>query len=526
AIKVSPVCVAIYIALLNTALLAVVWWFTRSFFGSTVALWTTFLYAVFPLEIIQLRFYWNPCFLPLVVTGAMIGLLQVAVRRKAWHFVTVVLFICLGIQLHLSAVMMIPGVVIVLLAARVRIPVRVWVTALILTLILFSPLIVSELTTDKSNLVQVLTSPDTHRGSLERFEFNPNGLTNFFHHVRLQMYERGEAVGFTYLQTMPLIGDHWLGRGRMLIAKTINAFGQIELLFWGLGIAICVREIYRFARASKPKPVGADKNARNRMLLCLTLLVWQLVPIFFLSFFNFHGQPSEPPSVVSLRYYLVTYPAVFITTALGLTGLILWVKNGREIFSLRRLQWVVPAVGIVLVALHFTFDLLYLQMIERSGRWIPYNFPNLAPNMRTMLKVREILLGQARIDREAWFKRVHTQQLGDYYFGEATFDWLITQDPRSMTNLSPDPHLRWLLHSPFEDARTSSLAPKIPEGAQEIRRWTIDETGISILEYRVDDPQQPVPDNSRMRNYYYKDNPMRYLGPGASFREGRGGEKQ
>ncbi|MFH0793278.1 MAG: hypothetical protein V2A74_04525, partial [bacterium] len=46
AIKVSPVCVAIYIALLNTALLAVVWWFTRSFFGSTVALWTTFLYAV------------------------------------------------------------------------------------------------------------------------------------------------------------------------------------------------------------------------------------------------------------------------------------------------------------------------------------------------------------------------------------------------------------------------------------------------------------------------------------------------
>lgn len=505
AIATSPVSVAVFIALLNTALLPVVWRFARAFFGPGAALWALALYAVFPLEVAQLRFYWNPCFLPAVVTGALIGLFQVAVRGRPWHFVTLVLFIGLGLQLHMSAAELFVSAGAVLLIARRRIPARVWVVAGLVLLALFTPLIAHELFGGQSDIVAVVTSPDTHRGPIERFAFNPNGLRNFFYHVRLQMHERGGALGFACLETVPLIGPVWIGPRKMALAEAINLFGQVQLLLWALGVGVCLAAIRRHRRDA-PRLTGDDLEAsRRRMIAHSALLVWQAVPTLFCSFFNYQGQPGEDPSLAPLRYYLVSYPAPFLTSALGLVALARLAGRWRG---------AIFALGGALVASQFVFCLLYLQVLERSGRSIPYLFPNLAPTMRAMMQIRDILLGEAGLDRDAWYERTHAQQLGDLHFGEATFDWLITQDPRSVTNPPPDPHLRWLLHSPMP----ASPEPRLPEGATEVRRWALRDTGMTVVEYRVADPQAPVPDNLAMRNFYFRNERMLYLGPGADLR--------
>lgn len=532
-ITMNPVGVAVYIALINIVLLVVAWLFVRAFFGRGVAFWTLAFYAVLPIEIAQLRFNWNPCFLPLTVVGAMIGLFLVAVRRKVWHLLTIVLSISLGLQLHISAAELIFGVAVVLLVARVRIPWKVWAASGILVVVLFSPLLVHEATAKKSDLVEVVKSPDTHRAWSERYRFNPNGVRNFFYHTRLQMNERGEDLGFAYLEIVPLIGEKWLGPRWMAVLQGINAFSQIQLVFWFVGFGICLREVRRNWRfqAGEGVPAGvagsggegkggetesAVEESRRRKLIYLTLIVWQVIPVVVLSFFNYHGFPGQPPTLAPIRYYLTTYPAPFLTSAIGLMGVAGWVFSRASAPAIgRRLRVAVFALAGSLLVGHVVFDASYLTVLGRSGRFLPYQFPNLAPNLRSVMEIREVLLDKAGLDREAWFGRVHSQNLGLWFYGEVTFDWIVTQDPRSVTNPSPDPHLRWLLFSPFKEQTT----PKLPDGAAETRRWLIGGTGMIVVEYRVDDPDAPIPDNRELRNYYYADEHMRYLGPEKDLRE-------
>lgn len=523
AITMNPVGVAVYIALINLVLLGVVWLFVRAFFGRGVAFWTLAFYAVFPIEIAQLRFNWNPCFLPLTVAGAMIGLFQVAVRRRVWHLLTIVLFISLGLQLHISAAELILGVAVALLVARVRIPWKVWAASGLLVVVLFSPLIVHEATAKKSDLVEVVKSPDTHRAWSERYRFNPNGVRNFFYHTRLQMNERGEDLGFAYLEIVPLIGEKWLGRRWMAVLQGINAFSQIQLVFWFVGFGICLREVRRNRRRTGRGATSPDEpsdpaveESRRRKLIYLTLIVWQVIPVVVLSFFNYHGFPGQPPTLAPIRYYLTTYPAPFITSAIGLMGVAGWAFSRATAPTLgRRLRAAVFALAGLLLVGHVVFDAAYLTVLGRSGRFLPYQFPNLAPNLRSVMEIREVLLDKAALDREAWFGRVHSQNLGLWFYGEVTFDWIVTQDPRSVTNSPPDPHLRWLLFSPFKE----QTAPKLPDGATETRRWAVRDTGMTVVEYRVDDPDAAIPDNRELRNYYYADEPMRYLGPEKDLRE-------
>lgn len=553
AISPSAVSVAVFIGVLNVLLLGVVWVFVRSYFGRGIAFWTLAFYAVFPLEIAQLRFLWNPCFQPLMVTGAIIALYQVAVERRAWHLVTLVLFIGLGIQLHLSTAELFVSTGVILAVACVRIPWRVWAVAGLLLVVLFTPLFVNEAREERDDLAEVVKWSESYGPLKKPFRFNRSGIGNYFYHVRLQMYELGEDIGFAYLQIVPLTGRKWLGPGWMGVVRGINGFSQIQLVFWVAGVWLCCREVAgkgrgdrrgadrkktlllgsspgaegkRMGRAATAGRENATDNpaetpaeyARARRLMYLILLVWQAVPILILSLFNYHNAPGRFVLLAPIRYYLTTYPGPFITSAVGVMGLAGWAKSfGRGNGGRQRFLYpAVFAVAGLLVASHVVFDGLYLSVLGRSGRFLPYAWPNLSPNMRSMVTVRDILLEEARLDREAWFGRVHTQNLAARPFGEVSLDWLITQDPRSLTNSPPDPHLRWLLFSPFKEQDK----PELPENASETQRWTVGTTGITVVEYRVGDPDAPIPDNNIMRNCYYAEENdfMRYLGPDTGLR--------
>src|SRR5690606_31344270 len=94
----------------------------------------------------------------------------------------------------------------------------------------------------------------------------------------------------------------------LLLLDFINWFSQIQILFWAVGAFVCVRQVaayYGHARHMAPDERTAPRAA---MLPYLTCLLWQLIPIAFLCFFTFHGRPGDPPPIVPIRYYLISYP--------------------------------------------------------------------------------------------------------------------------------------------------------------------------------------------------------------------------
>jgi len=517
AITPSPVGVFYLIAFMNTALLVILWRIVRGIFGSWVAILAIALYAVFPLEIGQLRFNWNPCFLPFMLTIALGALWRVTVFREKWPLFVCILFLVFGLQLHFSTMQAIIVSLIILIVARVKPSANVLIASIIAVILLFLPLVINEVTTDSSNLQQVVEAGDSERQGVERFAFNPNGIKNFFYHVRLDFHEENHELGFSVLESVELIGPVWIGPKKMMVAKIINGFAQIQIVFWFIGFLYCINRVVEYYGNKEFEEHGEE--ALHKMIPFLTLVLFQIIPVLVLAFFNYHGKPGDPPGIAPIRYYLVTYPTPFITSALGIVLLCSWArKNFESIWG----QHIVLLLVAGLLGSHMVFNVLYIQVIERSGRFQPYNLPNVTPNYASMKKFRDVLLGDAGLDRDAYYERVHAQNVATWHYGEATLDYLITQDKRSVTNESPDENLRWLLHSPVinHPGMPDSPDPVLPEGAEETRRWTWDDDGFTVVEYKVDDPDEPLaPEHEMMRNYYFTDVRMLYLGPERNIRE-------
>lgn len=518
AISTSALSLAYYVAAMNSALLLIFWRVLRGMFGCWVAILAMALYAVFPLEIGQLRYNWNPCFMPFMLTIAMWAVWQVAVFDRKWHLLTAALFLSFGLQLHLSAAETIVACLIVLSVARFQPGWKLSGALMVLLLILFSPLIYNELSTGMSNLTNVVKAEEISRPASERYSFNPNGIWNYFYHVRLYMFEDFSKLGFTVLETIGLQGDTWIGPRKMALAKAINAFGQIQLIFWLTGFGYSLKRVIDYFRSGKTEDLI---DRRKKMIPFLTILLYQLMPILVLSFFNFHTGDADTAALTPHRYFLASYPAPFITSAIGIVVVAQFLN--RKLKSNWGQHITLFLVGGLFIS-QAIFCTLFFQVLNRSGRFIPatLNYPYISPTLDSMDRFKEALLGDFEIDANAYFNRVHSQNVVSWSFGEATMDYMITQDPRSVTNESPDPHLRWLIFSEvYNNYQLPDIpAPVLPEGAVETRRVVMGDDGFIVLEYRVEDPDEPIaPENKRMRNYYFQNPRMQYLGPNKELRE-------
>jgi hypothetical protein len=532
AIHNSPVSIAYVIGVLNTLLIPVVWLLTRRYFGRGIGVWAAGLYAFFPLEIVQLRFLWNPCFFPAMLYGALWGMWRVTVDRKPWHLVTMVFFLGLALQLHFSALEAIFGAALILIVARVRIPWKVVAASVGLFLLMFSPAIINELKTERSNVATIVEAPDSARKGLERYTFNPHGFLSFMYHTRVEMDEKTERLGFTYLEAMAVHGGEFMSDGELLRLDLVETFGQWQMLFWVLGMLVCVQRVVQYYRTAGGLEPDDRTAARGAMIPYLTCFLWQLIPVFVMSFFNFHGRPGDPPAIAPIRYFLVSYPMPYVASAIGIITLAaLLTRAGRAIrkkFSGSPHGWPLGGVIYLLAGLlivgqaYFSFKMI--QLFERSGRSVVYTKPNVVPNLRTMLEIRDVLLGEAGVTRDAFYERVHHQQLSNKYLGESTFDWLITQDPRSVTNPEPPANRRWLLHSPLVIRNVViRQKPDLPGYAKVLRTWKVGAAeDMSIIEYEVDRLDWPLPTpppHIEMRNHYFQDRRMMHLGPDPELRK-------
>lgn len=530
----SPIAVSMWIGLLDVAAMFFLWKIVRRLFGCGVALWSTGFYAFFPLAVFQLRFLWNPSFLPLFLFIGLWGLISAVLDRRPWHFLAAVFGFSVAFQIHFSAIHAIICATLVFLAVRPKLPRSfLWAGAALATL-LFSPALAAEFGQSEFNVARIVES-DWFSRTGSRWRYNPNALEVFLYHVYPNPNEDPDMTGFTYLESFAKDGVNWYRPRTYMLLQWIEQSGRVQFILWMIGIMVCL------AGCAAPRSVvetlgfhqdgaSGDSSSVLARLPFAAVLLWQAAPLISLSFFDFHYMPeylsSDVPGFIPLRYFVVAYPMPFVCTGLGVVALgrLTTMAATRIVRRAATRDTVFPAglfiqtAAAVLLFGYVIYDAKILQFWSRSGRSVAYNYPNLVPSLRTMNEVRDILLGQARIDVAAFYEQVHHQQFAQHSLGEAGVDWVITQDARAWTNPPPDKHLRWLLHSPF--ARRGSivdLRPTLPPGATEIRRWPIGPVGgMTLVEYSIKDPKRPLPlypPHDEMRNSYFRYEIMPYLGP-------------
>jgi hypothetical protein len=274
----SPYSVGIFIGLINTALIAWVWSFARTALGPIAALGAAALYATFPLEVVQLRYLWNPCFLPLMVFGMYFTLWRWVAGGSPWWLVLTTVFFHFAFQLHFSVLMTLPGLLLVGFLARRRPPLQVIAAMAVVFLLLSAPFLWAEFRLRIGNTAEAIRAPVARDSFAERHQFNPTAWINLRHIITSDWNEAPERLGFTYLwflREQSLRGEAMVHALRSLLLLTATL---LQALLWVVGAWTLIRRIRGMKSA-------AD---RREGLLAVLLLCWQFAPIPFLSFFNYH----------------------------------------------------------------------------------------------------------------------------------------------------------------------------------------------------------------------------------------------
>lgn len=516
AFSLSPVGIGIFIALFNMVVLVACWLLARRFLGSTTALFATGLYAVFPLEIIQLRYLWNPCFLPGMVLGMYGCFVMFLCGGRRWWLVGTTLFFCAGLQLHFSMLMTLPALLVPMFLCR-RFPGwRVGVASLAVIFISFLPMMIHEVRSFGGNLSEVVEAPEIHKSFLERHRPNPNAWRNLVQVVTIDFWEDPYRIGFSYYFFTQEKLREKLGGGLAwyLVAAGITGAGILLFTIWLLGVWLAGREVWRGGLTG----IRGTDSWRPRLMLLL--LLWQFTPVFFLTFMNFHTPVvGHDHSLVPIRYYLVTFPAGFLLAGIGFARLLEWARGLGSPLATPLLVGV-PVVYILLVS--NMISVAYFEVMRRTGTSLPYIYFR-APSLAVMLDIRDYLLDDLGITYEDYYHQVSTRNVFMPFAGEITLDYLITQDGRAMTNPGLGPTTHVLIHGQVfpglegmapipEEFKTYQLPGELGLTVEDLNP-VYQTHHITIFTIELDSPDHhPYFEPDGKRNFYYTDRKMIHLG--------------
>ncbi|MEO8377362.1 MAG: hypothetical protein ABI579_06800 [Candidatus Sumerlaeota bacterium] len=420
----NPVGVMIYVGLVNTFVLAGCWMFTRYWFGALAAIFATALYAVFPLEIVQLRYMWNPCFLPALVLAMYSFLYSYTIKGNHWALCGALVFFVLGFQIHFSVLMVLPVLIAGLVMAFRWPKIRVLAIATLAVALLFVPYMISEYSSPHSNIEEVIEAPVAVKDPAKRYAFNPLAWRNFVHVVTLDWNEDSNGIGFTYLYYIRTEMEVRLGERFPILTNFLTFIGGVQFTFWAMGLIFMIISIISFLRM-KAAADPEQKRYHARIAKAYVLLIlWQLIPLPFLSYFNFHPTKNGAPALIPLRYYLISFPAQFIIAGIGFARI-----ATLSVAAFRTISCVVLVVCLTYAGI----DIAYLRQLKASGIAIPYLYFR-TPTLEVMLELREKLLNDFKINIQDYYNDVTGQNILVPYCGETTLDFLITQDRRAWTN--------------------------------------------------------------------------------------------
>jgi hypothetical protein len=272
----NPTIIAGFIALLNVGAVLGCYLLAKECFGEKVGLMATLLFAVSPWAVFYSRKIWAQDLLPPFVALFFAAVFSTIVKRKPRHLVLVFLWLACLIQLHLSALSLIPLVVLLPLAFRSRIGLVLLLAGLLVFLLIFVPYIYYDATHGWINLrtfIEVSRGPATF--DLKSAQYAAQIMAGQGYHTLAGASFRkflAETMGLTWLNTV----ETWL------------LLGGVAYLAWQV-----LRGWYQ-----------GRKNAVSDEVVKFTILLsWLLLPVLF---YVRHTTPVYP------HYFILLYPVQFI----------------------------------------------------------------------------------------------------------------------------------------------------------------------------------------------------------------------
>ncbi len=284
----NPTVIAGFIALLNLGAVLGCYLLAREHFGKKVGLIATLLFAVSPWAVFYSRKIWAQDLLPPFVGLFFAAIFSTIVKRKPRQLILVFLWLACLIQLHLSALALIPLVVLLLLVFRSRIsPVPLLVGLLVFGLI-FTPYIYYDATHGWTNLrtfIEAAGGPATF--DLKSAQYATQIIAGRdYHALAGASFERflAEIVDFTWLNAV----ETWL---------------------FLCGVAYLAWQVFRGWQRGRKDGVS-DETARFTVLLA-----WLLLPVLF---YVRHTTPVYP------HYFILLYPVQFIIIGVFVVKVLNW----------------------------------------------------------------------------------------------------------------------------------------------------------------------------------------------------------
>ncbi len=284
ALSANPLWAVVMVGLLNTIAVLLTYFFTRRYYGRFAGICAALLYAAAAKPLNYSRFLWQQNMLaPLIVLFMFALFYGVVERRKGWVLPAVLL---LGIcyQLHETSTLLAIPLLVAMLLAPGTIRWRDLAFALVALLVIFSPYIIWEFSSQFSDVPIVLNVAKLHAHVdnlviyFYRFFLSPNGFSSYYQ-----------------IPANP-------ASSLRLFAPILS---RLRYILWLLvaGGLVTAGGLFR-----------ADPYRCGLTLLC----IWQIVPLLFLL----------RHTVVLFPYYLlILMPGPFILMGLFFDRLISWTRR-------------------------------------------------------------------------------------------------------------------------------------------------------------------------------------------------------
>lgn len=316
----NPIVVSAFIALLNVLAIVLTFKFAKDFFNERIALITSALIAVSPFALIYSRKIWNPDLLFPFSVILLYSLYSFAVNKKSKYIIPIFISSATLLQLHPVTLFLSPIVLFVLLRFHKSINIKHLSVGLIAAFLLFSPFIYFELQNNFKNTETLISTSGL-------FKFDKINTIAIQHIASLT-----SGSNFDYI-----LGDS----AKSFYSSILNLqqFFVVEniLLFFAFLILIY----------SAKNPFSNFKH--------FLLLIWMIVPILILFFFN---GPQYPHHLIML------YPVQFLAIAI-LFDFIL--EKSKKMNYGRRIEFIAICVLILTFSVQVIFDQAFFNFLSYNG---------------------------------------------------------------------------------------------------------------------------------------------------------------
>ena len=117
----NPLGATLFTGVLNTGAVFLCWWLGRRYWGRTAGLCAALLFAASPWAVFFSRKIWEPDLLPLFTTAWMLVGLLAFIEGRRWALTVHLILLAVLVQLHYSALVLVPLTVLMLILYRKRV---------------------------------------------------------------------------------------------------------------------------------------------------------------------------------------------------------------------------------------------------------------------------------------------------------------------------------------------------------------------------------------------------------------------